>query len=75
MSAMDSNALKSLGSRAGWTALQAALGVIIVWASSIDVSDEPGAAATIVALSATVLSVLKSFIASKIGDPDTVEFK
>lgn len=58
---------KSLASRAGWTALQAGLALI-----SVEALDIPLAWAPIVA---TALSALKSFIATKVGDPDTVTFK
>lgn len=76
---MNTDALKSLGSRAGWTALQAGLGVAITWwadnSDTIDVTDDPGLAVLIVSGVATALSAVKSFVASKVGDPDTVEFK
>lgn len=64
---LASKKAKDLASRAGWTALQAALGVVTVEALGL-----PLAYAAVVA---TLLSALKSYVASKVGDPDTVTFK
>lgn len=58
---------KSLASRAAWTAAQAALALI-----TVEVIDVPLVWAPILA---TALSALKSFVATKVGDPDTVTFK
>ena len=62
-------------SRAGWTALQAAVASLIVYLTDIDVTDEPGIAAAVLTVVAAVLSSVKSWIATKVGDPNTVEFK
>lgn len=57
---------KNLASRAAWTAAQAALAVVSVEAMGIPLAWAP--------IVATALSALKSFVASKVGDPDTVTF-
>jgi hypothetical protein len=72
---ISTDALKSLAARAGWTALQAALGAVTVYLSSIDPASQPGSAAIVIVAVATVLSALKSFVATKVGDPDTVTFR
>lgn len=72
---ITSVALKALAARAGWTAFQALVGVLAVWVSTVDVTDQPGWAAAILLVVATGLSAIKSFIASKVGDPETVTFK
>lgn len=58
---------KSLASRAAWTAVQAVLAVV-----TVEALDVPYVWAPIVA---TVLSAVKSFVATKVGDPNTVTFK
>lgn len=58
---------KALSSRAGWTAAQAAVSVVTVEALGIPLVWAP--------IFATALSALKSFIATKVGDPTTVTFK
>ena len=55
-----------LASRAGWTAAQAGLAVVTV--ESLEL---PVAWAGIVA---AVLSAVKSFIATRVGNPETVTF-
>lgn len=67
---MTKTAFLSLLSRAGWTAAQAALGVVAV-AVGTDIPDTVWWAVPV----ATALSGLKSFIASKVGDPETVTFQ
>lgn len=57
---------KELASRAGWTAAQAALAVVTVEALDIPLAWAP--------IVATVLSALKSFVAGKVGDKDSVTF-
>lgn len=57
---------KDLASRAAWTALQAALGVL-----TVEVFNLPTELAPIVAVA---LSALKSYVATKVGNPDTVTF-
>ena len=57
---------KDLASRAGWTALQVVLGFLTVEALDVPVAWVP--------IVATALSAVKSFVASKTGDPDTVVF-
>lgn len=66
---MTQTALKSLAARAGWTAVQAALGVLTI-ALTTNVPSE----VWYVTLIATALSAVKSFVASKVGDPNTVKF-
>jgi hypothetical protein len=61
------NKYNALASRAGWTALQAALAVITVEALGVPLAWAP--------VLATLLSAVKSFVATKVGDPDTVTFK
>jgi hypothetical protein len=61
------NKYSALASRAAWTALQAALAVVSVEALGIPLAWAP--------IVATVLSAVKSFVATKVGDPDTVTFK
>jgi hypothetical protein len=61
------NQYRSLASRAGWTALQAALAVVSVEALGVPLVWAP--------IVATALSAVKSFVATKVGDPDTVTFK
>ena len=68
---MNLSALKSLASRAGWTALEAGAAVVTVDAVS---AVELPAEAYVLPILATLLSMAKSFIASKVGDPETVEF-
>lgn len=53
-------------SRTAWTALQAVLGVISVEAFNLPVVYVP--------IIAAVLSQLKSFVATKVGNPNTVTF-
>lgn len=55
--------------RAGWTALQSALGVLAVTAQT-DLPQEAWWAVPV----ASVLSALKSFVASRVGDPHDVSF-
>jgi len=57
---------RDLASRAGWTAAQA--GVAVVTVEALDV---PLAFAGI---AAAALSALKSWLATKVGNPDTVTF-
>lgn len=70
---MNTVALRSLASRSGWTALQAALSVITIDQISDSVSIPAPLQWTLVGLAAG-LSALKSFVASKVGDSSTVEF-
>lgn len=58
---------RSLASRAGWTALQAALAVVTVEALGIPLVWAP--------IVATALSAFKSFVATKVGNPNTVTFR
>jgi hypothetical protein len=58
---------RDLASRAAWTAAQAVLSVITVEALGIPLVWAP--------IVATVLSAFKSFVATKVGDPDTVTFR
>lgn len=58
---------RDLASRAAWTAAQAVLSVVTVEALGVPLVWAP--------ILATVLSAVKSFVASKVGDPDTVTFK
>lgn len=71
---MNRTALISAASRAAWTFLQAGVAALIVWLSSVDVTDQPGIAVALVAVIGTALSAAKSFLASKVGDPTTVTF-
>jgi hypothetical protein len=64
---MNKRALKQLAARAAWTALQAGLGLITVATLGV-----PVAYAVPVAWA---LSAIKSYVASKVGDPDTVTFR
>lgn len=57
---------RDLGSRAAWTAAQAVLSVVTVEAFGVPLVWAP--------ILATLLSAAKSFIATKVGDPDTVTF-
>jgi len=57
---------KDLITRAAWTALQAGLALITVGALGIPVAFAVPAA--------WALSVAKSWVATKVGDPDTVTF-
>jgi hypothetical protein len=57
---------RDLGSRAAWTALQAALSVVTVEALGIPLAWAP--------ILAVLLSAFKSFVATKVGNPDTVTF-
>lgn len=57
---------RDLAARAGWTAAQAGLGLV-----TVEALDLPAAWAPIIAV---VLSALKSFIATKVGDPSTATF-
>ena len=57
---------KDLAARAGWTAAQAGLAVITVEALDVPVAW--------VGVVAAVLSALKSFVAGKVGDKDSVTF-
>lgn len=58
---------RDLLARAAWTALQAGLGLV-----TVEAIDVPLAWAPIVAVA---LSSLKSWVATKLGDPDTVTFE
>lgn len=58
---------KSLASRAAWTAVQAVLALATVEVLGIPLAWAP--------IFATVLSAVKSYVATKVGDPDTVTFK
>jgi len=58
---------RDLGSRAGWTAAQAVLGVVTVEALDLPVAYVP--------LVASLFSALKSYVAGKVGNRDTVTFK
>lgn len=57
---------RDLASRAAWTALQAALGLISAEALGLPLAWAP--------IFAVALSALKSYVASKVGDRDTVTF-
>lgn len=57
---------RDLASRAAWTALQAGLGVIGVEALGLPL--------WLAAPVAMGLSALKSYVATHVGDPETVEF-
>lgn len=57
---------RDLLARAGWTAAQAALGLV-----TVEVLDVPVGWAPIVAVA---LSSLKSYVATKVGNPETVTF-
>lgn len=61
------NKYRSLASRAGWAALWASLSVV-----TFESLDAPQAWIPVIAL---LLSAAKSFVATKVGDPDTVTFK
>jgi hypothetical protein len=56
-----------LASRAAWTAVQAVLSVVTVEALGIPLAWAPVFAAG--------LSVVKSYVATKVGDPDEVTFR
>lgn len=71
---MNEKTLKDLASRAGWTALQGALGVITAFVADIDPTSESGLFALVVTTVATLLSAAKSFVATKVGNRDSVEF-
>lgn len=58
---------RDLAARAAWTAAQAVLSVVTIEALGLPLVWAPIVAAG--------LSALKSFIATKVGDPDTVTFK
>lgn len=58
---------RDLLARAGWTALQAGVGLL-----TVEALDVPLAWAPIVAVA---LSSLKSWIATRVGDPDTASFE
>lgn len=58
---------RDLGSRAAWTAAQAVLSVVTVEALGVPLAWAP--------IIAAGLSALKSFVATKVGDPDTVTFR
>ena len=60
------NKQKAIATRAAWTATQVILGAITVEALDLDVALIPVVAA--------VLSAVKSFVATKVGDPETVTF-
>ena len=62
-----SQKLRDLATRAAWTAVQAGLGVITVEALDVPV-------AWAVPL-AWALSSIKSYVATKVGDPNTVTFR
>lgn len=57
---------KDVASRAAWTAIQVVLGFITVEVLNVPLAWVP--------IFATGLSMAKSFVASKVGDPDTVTF-
>lgn len=61
------NKYRALASRAGWAALWASLSVV-----TVESLDAPQAWIPVIAL---VLSAAKSFVATKVGDPDTVTFR
>lgn len=71
---MNTTALRALGSRAGWTAGQALIGAVaagpLVDALHLPASYKPVAVLVV----ASLLSVIKSYVASKVGDPATVTF-
>lgn len=58
---------RALASRAGWAALWASLSVI-----TVESLDAPAGWVPVIALA---LSAVKSFVATKVGDPNTVTFK
>jgi hypothetical protein len=67
MEAMSVDAkTKAALSRSGWTILQAALGVV-----SVEMFDLPVVYVPIIAAG---LSQVKSYVATKVGDPSTVTF-
>jgi hypothetical protein len=58
---------RSLASRAAWTAAQAVLSIVTVEALGIPLVWAP--------ILATFLSAAKSYVATKVGNPNTVTFK
>lgn len=58
---------RDLGARAAWTAAQAVLSVVTVEALGLPLVWAP--------IVAAALSAVKSFVATKVGDPNTVTFK
>ncbi len=57
---------RDLAARAAWTAAQAALGVVTVEALGLPI--------WLAAPAAMVLSAAKSWVATQVGDPETVVF-
>lgn len=57
---------RDLAARAAWTALQAGVGVVTVEALGLPV--------WLAAPAAMALSAVKSWLATRVGDPDTVTF-
>lgn len=57
---------KDLLTRAGWTAAQVILSAVTIEAFDLDVA--------LIPIVAAALSAAKSFVATKVGDPETVTF-
>lgn len=70
---MNVDVIKAILARAGWTAAQAALSVISIdqLSSAVHI---PGSLQWALVGIAAGLSTLKSFVATKVGDPSTVTF-
>lgn len=72
---IQASALKSLAARAGWTAAQAAVGVLLVWLTDLGgASTDIPSQAWWAAGAATALSAVKSYIGAHVGDPSNVKF-
>jgi hypothetical protein len=59
--------LRAIASRAAWAALWGALSTLTVTQLGLPLAYVP--------VASYVLSALKSYVASKVGDPDTVTFR
>ena len=67
---MTKPALKSLIERTLWTIAQAAIGVLVVVTQNGSIPNQAWYAVPI----AGAVAALKSFVASKVGDPNTAAF-
>lgn len=63
-----------IGARALWTLAEAAVAALIAWVVGLGPEDNPEWFAVVTSVGAAVLSVIKSFIATKVGNPDTATF-
>ena len=63
-----------IGARSLWTLAEALVAAGIAWIAGLSPGDDPAWFTAVTVVGSAVLSALKSFIATKVGNPETVTF-